>query len=261
VQTLSQLSAEDICAFLSSQSHLKPITVARVISDLRSFLRFLTMRGITHRDFSAGLPKVRVQRDAQIPSVWPPELIEKLLQAVDRSSPRGKRDYAILLLACRLGLRVGDIRTLQLDDLNWSESRITITQSKTHAPLYLPLTEDVGQALIDYLKSGRPETGRREVFLKLQSPIGPFAQNNNLHQIVAYWRRLAGIFFQSPRRCGLHSLRHSLATRLLREGRPLETISSIMGHETSESTRIYAKADVEGLRSAALDPEEVAHDA
>jgi len=260
VKTLDQIRAVDLSEFVSSRNHLEPKTVSRIISDIRSFLRFLTMRGIVHKDLGLELPKIRVPRDAHIPSVWDPELIEKLLGAIDRSSVKGKRDYAILLLACRLGLRAGDIRTLQLDHIHWDESRIEITQSKTNTPLSLPLTEEVGQALIDYLKSGRPKTTHREVFLKMQPPFEPFSRNSNLYHIVTYWRRLVGIAFRSPQRRGLHSLRHSLATRLLQEDTPLETISEILGHATLQTTRIYAKADVEALRTVALDPEEVSHD-
>src|SRR4029434_1716104 len=109
----------DLFEFLSSRGHLKPNTVSRIVSDIRSFLRFLTMRGILQKDLSAELPTIRVPRDAGIPSVRDHELIMKLLRAIDRSSAKGKRDYAILLLACRLGLRAGDIRTLKLDHLHW----------------------------------------------------------------------------------------------------------------------------------------------
>lgn len=130
-RTLDQIQALDLSEFLSSRGHLKPHTVSRLVSDVRSFLRFLTMRGILQKDLSAELPKVRVHRDASIPSVWDHELIGKLLGAIDRSSAKGKRDYAILLLACRLGLRAGEIRTLKLDHLHWEDSRIEITQSKT----------------------------------------------------------------------------------------------------------------------------------
>ena len=110
----------------------------------------------------------------RIPSVWDHELVVRLLGAVDRSSAKGKRDYAILLLACRLGLRAGDIRTLKLDQLHWEDSPIEITQSKTGTPLSLPLTDEVGEALIDYLRSGRPQTAHREVFLKVNPPFDPF---------------------------------------------------------------------------------------
>jgi integrase len=216
------------------------------------------MRGILQKDLSAELPKIRVPRDATIPSVWDHELIVRLLGAVDRSSAKGRRDYAILLLACRLGLRAGDIRTLKLDHLRWVDSTIEITQAKTGTPLSLPLTNEVGEALIDYLKSGRPQTTHREVFLKVKPPFDPFT-GNNLHHIVTYWRLLAGITFRSSQKRGIHSLRHTLATRLLQKGTPFTTIAEILGHTSLESTRIYAKADVEALRGVALDPEEVNH--
>jgi site-specific recombinase XerD len=258
-RTLGQIRALDLSEFLSSRGHLKPHTVSRLVSDVRSFLRFLTMRGILQKDLSAELPTIRVLRDASIPSVWDHELIIKLLGVIDRSSAKGKRDYAILLLACRLGLRAGDIRALKLDHLHWEDSRIEITQSKTTTPLSLPLTEEVGEALIDYLRSGRPKTAHREVFLKLSPPFDPFRESNNLYHIVTYWRRLAGITFRTPQKRGIHSLRHSLATRLLEQGTPFPTIADILGHTSLESTRIYAKADVEALRSVALDTEEVNH--
>jgi site-specific recombinase XerD len=257
-RTLDEIQALDLSEFVSWRDHLQPKTVSRIVSDVGSFLRYLTMRGILQKDLSLELPKVRFPRDARIPSVWEQELVVRLLEVVDRSSAKGKRDYAILLLACRLGMRVGDIRTLKLDQIHWEDSTIKVTQSKTGLPLSLPLTNEVGEALIDYLKSGRPQTTHREVFLKVKPPFDPF-KGNNLHHIVTYWRLLAGIRFRSPHKRGMNSLRHTLATRLLEKRTPLTTIAEILGHTSLESTRIYAKADVEALRSVALDPEEVNH--
>jgi len=259
VTSLDQLQPADVAAFVASRGRMCPRSMSRTVSDVRCFLRFLLLRGILQRDLSQVLPTVRVPRDATIPSVWEPELVERLLKVVDRSSPRGKRDYAILLLACRLGLRLGDIRALRLDDLKWDTAAIEITQSKTGAPLCLPMTEEVGQALIDYLQSGRPQTAHREVFLRAQPPFTPFADGGHFYQIVKYWRELAGIRFRSNQHCGLHSLRHTLATQLLREHTPMHVISEILGHATTASTMIYAKADVESLRGAALDTEELRH--
>src|SRR5207253_4913167 len=163
--SLNQMQPADVSAFVASRHRLKRKTVSRIVSDLRSFLQFLLLRGTLQRDLSHVLPKIRVPRDATIPSVWDPELIARLLNVVDRSSPKGRRDYAILLLAYRLGLRSADIRALRLDDLKWEAATIEITQSKTLAPLCLPLTEDVGEALIHYLTSGRPHSNHREVLL------------------------------------------------------------------------------------------------
>jgi site-specific recombinase XerD len=259
IATLDQMQPADVTAFVTSRHHLKRKTVSRIVSDVRSFLQFLLLRGILQRDLSHTLPKIRIPQNATVPSVWDPELVVRLLKAVDRSSPKGKRDYAILLLACRLGLRAADIRTLTLDDLKWETATIEITQSKNLAPLCLPLTEEVGEALIDYLKSGRPQASQREVFLTLAPPFLPFAGNGNLYHIINYWRQLAGIHFRTQQRHGLHSLRHTLATKLLREQTPFHVISEILGHATTASTLIYAKAEVDALRTAALDTEEVRH--
>lgn len=259
VTTLDQIQPAELTAFVTTQHRLSAKSVSRIVSDVRGFLQFLLLRGILQRDLSHVLPKIRVARDATIPSVWDLDLVARLLKVVDRSSPLGKRDYAILLLASRLGLRIGDIRTLRLDDLKWDTAVIELTQSKTRAPLCLPMTEEVGEALIDYLKSGRPQTDHREVFVKLSPPFAPFSENNNFHYIVKHWKDLAGIRFRTKQRQGLHSLRHTLATQLLREETPFHVISEILGHATTASTLIYAKADVEALRGAALNTEEVRH--
>jgi site-specific recombinase XerD len=194
-------------------------------------------------------------RDGRLPSVWRSADVEALLAAVDRGSPKGKRDYAILVLACRLGMRVSDIRGLCLEHLHWREGRIEMAQTKTGAPLVLPLSEEVGAALIDYLQHGRPVTHHREVFLRLKAPVEPFGNNDNLHHILTFYRQRAGIALPAQARKGLHSLRHTLATRLLEAGTALETIAGILGHLSPESTQIYAKVDIETLRRAALDPE------
>lgn len=259
VTTYDQIQPADVTAFVSTRSHYTARTISRSVSDIRQFLRFLLMRRFIQKDLSAVLPKVRVPRDSTIPSVWDEGLVTRLLEVVDRSSARGKRDYAILLLACRLGLRLGDIRTLTLDALHWDAGVIEIGQQKTGVTYRLPLTDEVGEALIDYLKSGRPHSDHREVFLLARSPFGPFARDNHLYYIVNHWRELAGIRFRSRQHAGLHSLRHTLATQLLRNETPIHVIAEILGHTSVNSTLIYAKADVEALRQAALDTEEADH--
>ena len=259
VQRLREIEPADLTAFVVSRQRWRPKTVSRNVSSVRLFLRFLTMRGILPRDLGRVLPTIRVPQDATIPSTWDPELVVKLLEVVDRSSPRGKRDYAILLLASRLGLRVADIRTLRLDEINWEAATIDLMQSKTATALRLPLPEEIGEALINYLRFARPRVEHREVFLKARPPFEPFGVDNHLHSIVTHWKSVAGIRFSSPQRRGLHSLRHTLATQLLRGETPFHVISEILGHATTASTLIYAKADTEVLRSAALDTEGTHH--
>jgi integrase len=259
VMTLEQMKADDVSAFITTRSRWKARTVSHVTSNLKQFLRFLFLHNILSHDFSTMFPTVRTVRHDTIPSVWDQELVVKLLDAVDRKSPKGKRDYAILLLAARLGMRTGDIRALRLDDINWTAAKIEIVQAKTGSPLILPMSEEIGLALIDYLKSARPSSPHREVFLNLTPPFEPFSENNHLYHIVLHWRELAGIRFRSKQHQGLRSLRHTLATRLLQQGTPFHVISSVLGHALPATTFIYAKADVEMLRIAALNTEEVCH--
>jgi site-specific recombinase XerD len=259
INAATELQSSSFSEFVISRAHLKPATLASIVSSLRSFVRYLCMQGEVSGDLVESIPRVRVPRDARIPSVWSSKDVDALLSAVDRSSPVGKRDYAILLLAARLGMRVSDIRALRLDHLQWEQARIEMTQTKGGNPLDLPLTEQIGTALIDYLRNGRPKTDHREVFLRANAPFEPFANNTNLHHIITTYRRRAGISLPSKNRRGLHSLRHTVASRLLEQGIPLETISSVMGHLSVETTRLYTKIDIEALRSVAIDPEELSH--
>ncbi len=259
VDNFSRIRAEDLSDFVYSLSRYRRKTVAVIVSCVRQYLRFLFYKRQVDQDLSDSIPGVCLPEGAAIPSAWDKELLARLLDRIDRHSPRGKRDYAVLLLACRLGLRSSDIRALTLDHIDWAAETITFTQVKTGMPLRLPLTNEVGNALIDYLRSVRPETQYREVFLSLRPPFKPFSKNTHLHHIVKYWRELAGIQFKSPQRQGLHSLRHSLATHLLDDGAPFSLIAEILGHASTSSTMIYAKASVESLRQVALSTPEVRH--
>lgn len=245
--------------FIISQSHYSHRTLRDITVNLRLFLRYLWMQGYISSDLSYHVPKIRVRQDARIPSVWRKEDVDALLAAVDRSSSIGKRNYAILLLAARLGMRVGDIRELRIENLHWDESRIDITQAKTGTPLCLPLTEEIGSAIIEYLRCGRPPVSHRVVFLRHRAPFEPFGFDNNLHYLITTYRQRAGIKLPDQCRRGMNALRHSLASRLLEVGAPLQDISNVMGHLSPETTRLYTKIDIETLRRVALDPEEVHH--
>ncbi len=251
ITTFDKIQAADLSDFICSLSRFSQKTVSSIVSWIRLFIKFLIFRGKLKTDLSQGLPSIRVSHHSEIPSVWDQKLITQLLNTVDRSSPRGKRDYAILLLACRLGLRMSDILSLTLDHINWETETISITQVKTKNPLCLPLTNEVGNALIDYIKFGRPETNYREVFLRLTSPFTPFS-DHSLYAIVTYWREIAGIKFRRKQHQGLQSLRHSLATYLLENNTPFPVIADILGHASINTTMIYAKASVESLREVAL---------
>jgi site-specific recombinase XerD len=259
VHQLSALRPAHLSDFLLTQTHHSAHTIAVISSVTRQFLRYLYRQGLVPEDLAASLPSIRLAHHAKIPTVWTPDEVERLLAQVDRGSPQGKRDYAILLLAARFGMRVGDIVRLRLEHLHWEEGRIEFTQCKTGEPLVLPLSEEVGWALIDYLRHGRPAVAHREVFLGARPPFGPFVPADDLHYLISKYRRRAGIFLTPGRPGGLHTLRHSLASRMLSQETPLPVIASVLGHTRTESAGIYTKVDLAHLHACALDPEEGPH--
>lgn len=221
---------------------------------LRCFLRFLIQQNLSAQPLLDAVPTVKARKQNRIPSVWTKENVEKLIQAIDRGNPAGKRDYAIILLAARLGVRTIDIKRLKLTDLNWAESKIGLQVSKTGAMVHLPLLPDVGWAIIEYLKNGRPKVDSPYVFLRHLAPLQPFSDEDRLHQIIIKYMRIARIPISPNKKKGMHSLRHTLASRLLAEKTPLPIISDILGHASTESTAVYLKIDVQQLRQCALDP-------
>jgi len=252
---LSVLSKSDILAFWESRSHLCKVTKEMDSYVFRKFFSYLYEKGYTHIDNSIFVPKVRGNHKGKIPSYCTVEEITKLLSAVDRSSPLGKRDFAILLLAARYGMRVGDIRNLKLSDIDWNTSVISFVISKTGVRTTLPLLDDIATALIDYFQNGRPETTCRNVFVRHNAPYDEFGENDNLHHIITKYMHFAGFTDLHNKKHGLHTLRHSIAGNMLDQGIPMATISEIMGHSSTETTMIYTKIGVSQLRSCALEVE------
>lgn len=232
-------------------------SIASILTTLRVFLRFLYLNGYTDKDLSLSVPKQKKYNYPAVPSTWDPSEVKRMLDAIDRGSPRGKRDYAILILVAKLGIRAGDIKALKLSDLNWADKTITITQEKTKGKVTYPILHDVGWALIDYLQNARPVCDVPYLFVRLHAPFQAFGENANLHNIITKYTRLSGINIPRGKRHGLHSLRHSLASTLLEQGASLAVISEILGHVDSKSTSVYLHTDLNGLKSCALDPEEV----
>ena len=252
------ITGRHLIKFLSSYSKNSTRYIANIISILRSYLTFLYQEDYMAADIGGCLPKVRVMRDAFIPSVWKGSDVRKLLNSIDRKNPIGKRDYAIILLVTRLGLRVSDIRCLKMTDLNWDRKMLSIVMQKTRQPLELPLIEDIGWAIIDYLKNGRPQTASKNIFIRHNAPYDGFADNNTLGKMLAEHMHKAGIVMRGQKH-GLHSLRSTLASLMLENGTPLPVISEALGHQNINTTSIYLKIDMKGLRNCTIDPEEVSH--
>jgi integrase len=225
-------------------------------STLRVFFRWTAAQGWLSSSLSDAVPRPRHCRYVNLPDVLSQSDLDRILTSVDRSTALGRRNYAILLLAARYGLRPCDIRQLTLDEIDWRGARIDIRQVKTGRPLVLPLLPDVAEALSAYLHDGRPTSTNRTIFLRHCAPFEPFAVENNLAAIMRVPLRRAGLADRKGRR-GLYLFRHTLATRLLASGRPLQAIADVLGHASTKTTFGYTRVDLVGLRGVAISEEEV----
>jgi site-specific recombinase XerD len=257
VMDVGEITPEIISDYVLCISPKHEKSMASILTTLRVFLRFLYLNGYIENDLSLSVPKQNKYNYPAVPSTWEPTEVKRILDAVDRGSPKGKRDYAILILVAKLGMRVGDIKALKLSDLNWITKTITITQEKTKVEATYPILHDVGWAIIDYLQNARPVCEAPYLFVRMCAPFEAFGENANLHNIISKYIRLAGITVPRGKRQGLHSLRHSLASTLLEQGASLAVISEILGHVDSKSTAVYLHTDLTNLKACALDPEEV----
>lgn len=252
---LAGLDAGVIDAFVATLAGYKAKTVEHKLCAVRSFLRFAAGAGLVEATVLEAVPAAKSSRQARIPSVWDPADVTKILQAIDRGNPGGKRDYAIILLITRLGLRGIDVKRLEFADLDWPGNRLSVVQAKTGWRVQLPLLKDVGWAVIDYIRHGRPACDCPQVFVRHTAPIGPFSDQDHLHQILVKHARVAHVGLGENRRRGMHSLRHTLATRLLEGGTPVEQIADILGHQQVASTGAYLKSSLGLLSQCALDPD------
>jgi len=214
---------------------------------LRSFLGFLYQRGLLATNLGAAVPTVASGQWSDLPQFLSPVEVERLLQTCDRSCPVGRRDYAVLLLLARLGLRAGEVVHLSLDAINWEAGELLI-RGKSSREDRLPLPQDVGQALAHYLRKGRPECSSRRVFLRINAPRQGFSSSVAICDIV---RRALARARLSPPHKGAHLLRHSLATTMLRGGASLAQIGQILRHQQAQTTEIYAKVHLTALRALA----------
>jgi integrase/recombinase XerD len=245
------INLELIHAYIKTLAGYTYKTVEQNICSMRAFFRFLLETAEVQIDFAAKTPMVQARKQTRIPSVWTVDELKKLIAAIDRGNPKGKRDYAIILLACCLGIRCTDIKNLKMDDFRWEEKKLVFIQSKTKTPLSLPLTQEIGWAVIDYLKYGRPKIDDPHVFVRHLAPFLPFSEGDHLHQLIKTYMELGHIPTLKKKR-GMHSLRHTMASVLLEKDTPLSTISDILGHIDTESTAVYLKVDIKKLKECSL---------
>src|SRR6516225_5303233 len=255
---LAALSVRDVSGFLLRQRGLRRKTIAGMRSSLADFLTFLAAAGRAPHCLAGRLPPHRHLRHESEPHLWTADEIRRVLAVIDRQSATGKRDYAMILATARLGLRISDLRQLGLGDLDWRAKRITIVQHKTGRPLSLPLLDDVGWAIIDYVRGGRPETACPKVFVKHRHPFDAFGGASSVASRLSRHAARAGITFPPGQVCGMHSLRGALAVAMIGNGTPIPVVSAVLGHASSDTTQAYyLRFDVERLRCCALDIEEL----
>ena len=246
---LRELAPDDISGFVLQHARSGSRRVAKLmVTALRSFFRFLFQHGQIEHDLIGAIPAVAARRLAEIPKYLEAEEVERVIQACDRNTLVGCRDYAILLLLARLGLRGGEVIALEFDDIDWRAAVLTV-RGKGHYHDQLPLPHDVGEAIATYLRQGRPPCTTRRVFVRSRAPHRSFANPSTLSAIVRYALKRAGL---EPDLKGAHLLRHSLATGMLRRGASMAEIGQILRHRSPNTTEIYAKVDLESLRSLAL---------
>ena len=246
VSNVNEISEHHIIKFISTRENNK----VNIVSTLRVLFRYWFDNHVIAEDKEALLRNYKWTRKERVPSYYTPEEVAKIEKSVDRSGRSGKRTYAMLLLATRLGLRGSDIAGLTYGNINWKESKITLVQYKTKEPIELPLLAEVGNAIIDYLRHGRPESSSNRVFLSSRAPYveatGPMV-SGIINDVISK----AGVSIKY-RHHGPHSMRHSLASTMLRNGVSFPVISEALGHKYTASTMKYLRIDVESLQKCAL---------
>lgn len=247
--TLSRLRSVNVVRFVQRQVprlHLKRAKL--MTSALRSFLHYVRYRGDITLNLAAAVPVVANWSMTAIPRAIAAEQVDQLLASIDRNTATGRRDYAILLLLARLGLRAGEAVSLELDDIDWNVGQLRV-RGKSGQRNELPLPTDVGEAIAAYLQSGRPASASRRVFLRAKAPIRGFRGACGVSTVVRHCLKRAGI--KAPT-TGAHQFRHGLATEMLRQGASLGEIGELLGHTHPQTTKIYAKVDIKALRTLAL---------
>ena len=246
---LSQLCANDVVRFVQRQaSHLQRKRAKLLTTALRSFLRYVRYLGRTKLDLAAAVPAVADWSMSSIPRAIAAEQVSQLLASIDRRTAMGCRDYAILLLLARLGLRSGEVVSLELDNIDWNAGQLSV-RGKSGQRSELPLPAEVGKAIAAYLRHGRPQCTSRRVFLRAKAPIRGFRGASGVGSIVRHRLQRAGL--NAPTH-GAHQFRHGLATQMLRQGASLDEIGEVLGHHNPQTTTIYTKVDLDALRALAM---------
>jgi integrase/recombinase XerD len=246
------LAPYDVLAYLGTLSEYSNSTKSGILFNLRDFLSFLVSQGYVESQLNQLFPVIMSNKFERIPSFYSTEEIQKILLMVDRNTEIGRRDYIVLILAVQLGMRAGDIRRLKFENIKWHLDTIEFIQEKTKNPLRLPLMENLKYALIDYMKNSRPSSDDPHIFIRHRAPFIAFSTGHVFWSTINKYMDAAGISINN-RKHGLHSMRHSLASNLLKQNTPFPVITGVLGHENSNTTKLYLRIDIEQLRLVSLE--------
>lgn len=245
---LQALRAEQVESQLKRHMKASKDNVRSLSSSLRGFLSYCADRGHTQSDFSGLVPRHRQYRHASLPRGIEDSAIERILAAIDKQTPNGARDYAIVLVLMAYGVRAISACRLLLDDIDWKQAKIRFRAQKGGKEVVVPLLDAVAEAIIEWLRYRDPRTPYREVFLSTKAPHGPLG-SMAISTVVKHYMHKAGV--HQPGR-GAHTLRHSWAIRALEHDQPIKAIADALGHRYIDTTYIYAKADLKTLRQVAM---------
>jgi site-specific recombinase XerD len=244
---LGKISQEDVTRYIERHARdWSPASGKAMCWSLRAFLRYLYHRGLNPLALAGCVPSIRRWKLASLPTYLSAAQVQKVLDGCDRTTALGRRDYAILMMLAKLGLRADEVATLTLDDIDWRCGEMLI-RAKGRQRARMPMPSDVGAAVVAYLRDGRPTSSCRRLFLRSLAPNVGFASGCAITMIAKTALERAGIRGYAHQ--GAHIFRHSLATELLRSGATLLEIGQLLRHESPDTTRIYAKVDIEALRT------------
>jgi len=251
IERIDEIDVSILDEYLLVRSGEAPSAMHRILSSLRCFLRCMFSNSVIPSDLSFFIPSRSRYPTKPVQKLWTIDEVSDLIGLVDRSDATGKRDYAILLLAAKYGIRTGDIVNLKLSDINWDAMALQFHQNKTSVPNVLPILDDIGWALADWITNARPKQARtNHVFTRLTAP---YCAMQGIHSTLKRRMAIAGIRTVGCGKSGPHSLRHALASNMLAGQVPLAVITSVLGHSSPASTNVYLHSDIEGLRQCAID--------
>ncbi len=255
-QGLAKLNSEKVEQFfLAYAQEMGRSARHSMQSALRTFFRFCLHQGYLRQPLDRAVPTLRTYKLATVPRGLTDQQAQQTLRSVNRKTPAGRRNYAILQLLYTYGVRGGQVRALRLEDIDWTQNQILFKASKRGKDVRVPLTAEVGESLLDYLRNSRPPCSCPEVFLTCQAPYHPLPNSNTLSLIVNRCLQAAGIDVPSK---GAHAFRHGFASRMLQQGHSLKAIADVLGHRCLGTTFLYTKVDFTALKQVALPwPEEV----